>query len=84
MTRTEVINKWNKKHHAALFYLLALTDNSEKVVYIPIENFRQLVTTQILRDLGYKHLGKFTQYGFYNDKYVYHKYEKEESSSPTH
>lgn len=81
MTRNEVIEKWNKNHHAALSYLLALTDAAEKVVYVPISNYRMLVTTQILKDLGYRHTGKFHQKGLFRKVHIFHRYVKVEAET---
>ena len=73
MTFDEVISKWNPKHRSAVNDILICLKNSDgKNVTIPKNRFRNMVTTQIMTDLGFS----LSNVGRVNGKKAFYTYKK--------
>ena len=53
MTFAEVVKKWSKKHKGALKDVLKHTSFADTQIIIPKEEVHNMVTDQILTDLGF-------------------------------
>ena len=73
LTMDEVITKWSRKHRRALNEMLPyIAKSTDATIKIPKRVVRHMVTNQIMRDLGYKFKGNFTE-----KHTIYFKYVKE-------